>query len=652
MPGSTSEYLPLIVLLPLLGAMINGLMGKHLPKGVVTFTALAAVFGSFFISCLAVADLAIWAEHVHDQPEVYPALHATVWTWIDSGWLTVTLSFLLDPLSAVMLLVVTGVGSLIHVFSVGYMGSDKAYWRYFAYLNLFMFAMLLLILGDNALVLFVGWEGVGLCSYLLIGFWYDDMHKAAAGQKAFIVNRIGDFCFLLGLFLLLYYTQGDLDFLRLREVVGEGGALQDEGTITLICLLFFAGAAGKSAQIPLYVWLPDAMAGPTPVSALIHAATMVTAGVYMMCRLSFLFAAAPSALAIIALVGGATALLSATIALVQNDIKKVLAYSTVSQLGFMVLGVGVGAFVAAIFHLMTHAFFKACLFLGSGSVIHALHHEQDIRQMGGLKERLPVTRWTFLASCIAIAGIPPLAGFWSKDEILFVAFTSQHPGVAPILYKIAWAMGMLAALGTAFYMFRLYYLTFEGEYRGDPHVLDDAHEESVMVWPLRILGILAIGGGLVGTPWAHVFGTWLEPSLAGGMEWFHYSHDHGLEYTLMGVSAAIAVAGWFIARKVYLVPHERLPVAPVGAAWHRTLMNKWYVDELYEALITGPLRHLAGILHRVADVRLIDGLAVVGTARAIKAFGDLARRVQTGDVQTYATLVAVGTAILLAFFVE
>jgi NADH-quinone oxidoreductase subunit L len=643
-----SALLPIIVLLPLLGAVINGFFGKRLSKSTVTWIAMGAVVGSFALSVFAVIQL---VDLRAAQPE-NAQLTATVWSWISTDMLHVDVSFLLDPLSAVMLLIVTGVGSLIHVFSVGYMKEDDAYWRYFSYLNLFMFSMLVLILGKNLLVLFVGWEGVGLCSYLLIGFWFDDMAKAEAGQKAFVTNRIGDFGFLLGLFILLYYTHGNPDFAAVASLVGPEGALQDPTTITAICLLFFVGACGKSAQIPLHVWLPDAMAGPTPVSALIHAATMVTAGVYMMVRMNFLFASSATAMTVIAIIGAVTALFAASIALVQNDIKKVLAYSTVSQLGFMVLAVGVGGFVAAIFHLMTHAFFKACLFLGSGSVIHAMHHEQDIRKMGNLAEKLPVTAKTFFVSCLAIAGIPFLSGFFSKDEILFTAFTASHDGAAPM--RIAFALGLVAALMTAFYMFRLYYLTFAGSYRGDAHTWEHAHEERVMNFPLIVLAILAAVGGLLGVPEGlgfhtipHVLGEWLEPVVARGQSHFTYSHDHALEYLLMGVSVAVGVTGWLVARRLYKRPAAELPVAPVEARWHKVLMNKWYVDECYDAVLIRPLRRLAAFLYETVDAKGIDGLGVHGVARSLGWVGDRLRAFQNGDVQAYVTAVVVGLAAFL-----
>ncbi len=649
--SAPTELLALIVLLPLLGALVNGIAGSRLPKSLVTLVATGSILGAFLLSLGAVSELVELRARSGDDGAM---LVTNLWSWIESGTLTVSASFMLDPLSAVMLLIVTGVGFLIHVFSVGYMHSDKAYWRYFSYLNLFMFSMLLLILGKNILVLFVGWEGVGLCSYLLIGFWYDDMPKAIAGQKAFVTNRIGDFLFLLGIFVLLFFSGGDLDFVRLRDVVGPNGALQDPLTITIISLLLFGGAVGKSAQFPLYVWLPDAMAGPTPVSALIHAATMVTAGVYMMCRLSFLFASSTTAMTVIALVGAGTALFAATIALVQNDIKKVLAYSTVSQLGFMVLAVGVGGFTGAIFHVMTHAFFKACLFLGSGSVIHAMHHEQDIRQMGALRKKLPVTAGTFFVSCLAIAGaFPFISGFVSKDEILFTAFTASHQGNSPML--IAYGLAAAAALCTAFYMFRLYYLTFEGEFRGDHHTYDHAHEEPVMTFPLIVLALLAATAGLIGLPEVthapHLLGQWLHPIFATAMSHYEYSENHSLEWVLMGVALTLALIGVFAARSMYKRPTASLPPAPTDAAWYRLLMDKWRIDELYDATVLTPLRRLAGVLHTQADVKLIDGLFVRGTAKVIGRVGDGLRLLQNGDVQTYVTAVVVGLAFLFIFVV-
>ncbi len=670
-----SAILPWIVVLPAIGAFINGLFGHSMPKRLVTTIAVGAPVLAFLLALLVLAELlgiptevgALAGDH-----EAYRAVTAHVWSWIQSDTLHVSVDFMVDPLSAIMLLVVSGVGSLIHIFSIGYMWDDKAYWRYFAFLNLFMFSMFLLILGQNLLILFVGWEGVGLCSYLLIGFWFTDAQKAAAGQKAFVVNRIGDFGFLLGIFILLFYSQGDLDFLRLPAVFGAGGVLNPhepgltaavahnrELTVTLIGLLFFVGATGKSAQIPLYVWLPDAMAGPTPVSALIHAATMVTAGVYMMARLNFLYVLSPTAMTVIATVGGATALFAATMALVQYDIKKVLAYSTVSQLGYMVLAIGVGSFVGAIFHLMTHAFFKACLFLDSGSVIHGLHHEQDIRKMGGLKKKFPITARTFYISTLAISGIPLFSGFFSKDEILFTAATSSQNGAPP--HTIPYILGALAALLTAFYMFRLYYLTFEGEYRGDAHTWEHAHEERVMTTPLIVLGFLAAFGGLLGLPIAvgHALGFehwnilegFLAPVFSAAEHVFHYNHELGTEILYMGISVAIALLGWGVARSMYKRPNEKLPVAPVDAVWFKVLYNKWYVDEIYDALVVRPFAKLSDLAYRGIDRAIIDKGLVHGVAKLADVAGAGLRQLQTGDVQAYVTAVVVGLAVLLAYAV-
>ncbi len=658
LPGvaHVSTLLPWIIFLPLLGATLNGVFGARFSRPTVTFFGIGSVLTAFLLSASEVMRLA-------DLPD-QDFLVANLWQWFTSGTLNIELAFMIDHLSAVMLLIVTGVGTLIHVFSTAYMREDKAYWKFFAYLNLFMFSMLLLILGKNLLVLFVGWEGVGLCSYLLIGFWYTDMEKAEAGQKAFVANRVGDLAFLIGAFLLLFYANGNLDFMGpdgvsggIRAAVEHLVGAQDAGggaTLTLIAVLFFVAATGKSAQMPLYVWLPDAMAGPTPVSALIHAATMVTAGVYMICRMSYLFAAAPDAMAVVAFVGGLTALFAATIALVQNDIKKVLAYSTVSQIGFMVLAAGSGAWVAAVFHLMTHAFFKACLFLGSGSVIHAMHHEQDIRQMGNLRKKLPITAGTFFVSCLAIAGVPFFSGFFSKDEILFNALTTtvgsgQHAG----LQTVAGILGFLAAACTAFYMFRLYYLTFEGEYRGDAHTWDHAHEEGAMTFPLIVLGFLAAFAGFLGIPHlihgAHLLDAWLHPVFAGTVGITPLDHHHALvpELTVIGISTLIGLTGMLIARRVYKRPAAELPRAPVEAGWHRLLTNKYYVDELYHAVFIRGIRALAKFFHEIFDVRFVDGLFVRGTAHLVGAIGGLLRKLQTGDVQAYVAVFMVGLAAAL-----
>ncbi len=511
------QYYPLavIVALPFVGVLLNGLLldwiGRALGKKahelltsrmVVGTIGVLAIASAFFVALHAVfSHLPLMKGHGHESA---PWLSYTLWNWMKVGGISIDLKFLLDPLSAVMLLVVTGVSSVIHLYSVGYMGHDPAHRKYFTFLNLFVFFMILLVLGDNLAVMFIGWEGVGLCSYLLIGFWYEDKAKAQAGKKAFVVNRIGDFGFILGIFMIGTAT-GHLDFAGIRENAGmlTTGEVLGISTITLTCLLLFLGATGKSAQIPLYVWLPDAMAGPTPVSALIHAATMVTAGVYMIARLNFLYVLSPPALAVVALVGAGTAVFAAAIGFAQNDIKKVLAYSTVSQLGYMFMAVGVGAFTAGIFHLMTHAFFKACLFLGAGSVIHALHERQDIQEMGGLRKKLPHTHWTFLVSVLAIAGAPLFSGFFSKDEILWRAFSAQF-AYAPWVPKTVWVLGVLGAGMTAFYMFRLYFLTFAGKFRGAAELQEKIHESpKVMTVPLMILGSLAVIGGWVGAP--HVF---------------------------------------------------------------------------------------------------------------------------------------------------
>jgi NADH-quinone oxidoreductase subunit L len=501
-----SDYIFLIPLFPLVGVLINGLLLGRLPRPVVSFVACSTVGLSF------VTSLLLFFELVGMEP-AHRILQQTLFTWIPSASFNANVAFLLDPLSAVMILVVTGVGFLIHVYSTGYMHHDPCFGRYFTYLNLFTFSMLMLVLADNFLLMFVGWEGVGLCSYLLIGFWFEKKSAADAGKKAFIVNRIGDFGFLLGMFVI-FWNIGSLDFLTVAEkapaIFVAGG-----GLITAACLLLFVGAIGKSAQIPLYVWLPDAMEGPTPVSALIHAATMVTAGVYMVARSSALYMLAPDALLVVAIIGAGTAFFAATIGLAQNDIKRVLAYSTVSQLGYMFLACGVAAFTAGIFHLVTHAFFKALLFLGAGSVIHAMSDQQDMRRMGGLKKYLPVTFGTMLIATLAISGIPGMSGFFSKDEILWKSFSSDHGHWA------LWVIGVATAGLTAFYMFRLIYLTFYGKERMDDHTRGHIHESPrSMTVPLMILAVLSVVGGFVGVP--HVFfgatnyfERWLEPVIAG-----------------------------------------------------------------------------------------------------------------------------------------
>src|SRR5687768_17204389 len=533
----------LIPITPFAGFLLNGLFGKRAGKGFVTAVALAASLGAALLGTVAVFEYTAQYEHGQRHVDV-------VYQWFSSGGIGTDIAFQLDPLSVVMLMVVTWIGFLIHVYSVGYMHHEEGYWRYFAYLNLFLAAMLILILGSSYLFLFVGWEGVGLCSYLLIGFYYQTDYAPPAGKKAFIVNRIGDFGFLIAMFLMFAYL-GGVDFAVVQDTAAKGGV--NPAILTAICLLMFVGAAGKSAQIPLYVWLPDAMAGPTPVSALIHAATMVTAGVYMIVRSNVLYRLSPDAMMIVAIIGGLTALFAATIGLRQFDIKKVLAYSTVSQLGFMFIAVGVGAFSAGIFHLVTHAFFKACLFLGSGSVIHAMSGEQDIRNMGGLKSKIRQTYLTFAIATYAIAGLPLAAGFFSKDEILVSAWSTPY---FPAIGKFVWLLGTLAAFCTAFYMYRLVYLTFHGDFRGTHEQEHHLHESpATMTIPLWILAVLSIFGGLLSLPHAIWHGwslhSWLHPiipALDGVRDIeLHFS----TELMIAAVSTAIAIVGWLAARNLY-----------------------------------------------------------------------------------------------------
>jgi NADH-quinone oxidoreductase subunit L len=677
-PTPTS-YVALIPLLPLAGAAVLGLLGapleKRFGKRPIGWLACATVGASFLLAVVAFVQL------LGMTPEARGAgLVADLFPWIHVGTLRVDVAFAVDPLSAVMILVVTGIGGLIHLYATGYMHDDPAFWRFFAYLNLFTFAMLTLVLGDNLLLLFVGWEGVGFCSWALISFWHKDPANARAGNKAFIVNRVGDFGFVLGIFLLFWtldaHGHGTLLFRELRAAAPTlaGERLWGVGVPTLVTLLLFVGATGKSAQIPLYVWLPDAMAGPTPVSALIHAATMVTAGIYMIGRLSFLFTMAPATLWVVACVGAATALLAATIAVAQNDIKKVLAYSTVSQLGYMFLAMGVGAYGAGIFHLMTHAFFKACLFLGSGSVIHAMGGEQDMRKMGGLWAKLPATGKTFLIATLAITGCPFLAGFFSKDAILWAAYASPHGHVG------LWALGTAVAGLTAFYMFRQVFMVFFGECRADPHVQHHLHESpAVMTIPLWVLAAGSIVAGYLGVPHAlggpvgipHLFERWLEPVTgpqvlaetagAGGGE-------VGVELALMAVSVAVAAGGVLLAWLLYVRrrPDPVVFSAALGGVPYRLVLNKWYVDELYQAVFVRGTLALAA-LTAWFDRWVIDGLvngaaaAVRGVSAAAGLFdrwvvdgavnvvadgtyvvGRRLRRLQTGAVTTYVYVIVLG----------
>ncbi len=639
----TQDFLtPYALALPLAGFLFNGLLGRKIRSELVAAAAgCAAVGAGFVIACVNFFTLL-------GLPEGSRTLSITLFPWITAGGLHADAALQVDQLSVVMMLIVTGVGFLIHVYSAGYMHGDPGFRRFFAYLNLFIFSMLTLILADNFLLMFLGWEGVGLCSYLLIGFWYDrNFEKGTTGdaaKKAFIVNRIGDLGFLTGMFLI-YTTFGSLRF----QTVFTQAATMTAGTpvMLLITLALFLGATGKSAQIPLFVWLPDAMAGPTPVSALIHAATMVTAGVYMVARCSVLYALAPVSMGVVAAVGAGTALFAATIGLVQNDIKKVLAYSTISQLGYMFLALGVGAFSAGIFHVMTHAFFKALLFLGSGAVIHAMHDEQDIRKMGGLAGSLPVTYRTFLVGTIAIAGIPPLAGFFSKDAITWEAFSRGS--------WVLWLAGFAGAGLTALYMFRLVSLTFLGEKRWEKGV--HPHEAPLsMTIPLVVLALLSAVGGFAGIPQSlggsNAFGHWLEPVFAPALEKLGPAPAQGeiTEYVLMGLSVAVALAGWYLARLWYVkrteIPGTLVRKLP-GA--YGVLLNKYYVDEFYEGAVVKPvLGGSESLLWKGLDVRVIDGI-VNGVARALGAAGRGLRLIQTGVVQNYVLVFLAGVVLIVGW---
>jgi NADH-quinone oxidoreductase subunit L len=635
----------LIPILPLAGAAINGFLGKKSSRRAVTTVAL------FF--CGAAFAMALWVAVRFSSLELpYQEFLAH---WIRSGGFTADFAFYLDQLSLVMLLVVTGVGFLIHIYSVGYMLDDPGYYRFFSYLNLFMFFMLTLVLANNYLLMFIGWEGVGLASYLLIGFWFTKDAAASAGKKAFIVNRIGDFGFLIGLFLLIKHF-GSLNFAQVFTAVGDlpAGA-ETETLLTAIGILLMVGAAGKSAQIPLYVWLPDAMEGPTPVSALIHAATMVTAGVYMVSRSHVIFERAPSALTVVAIIGTLTALFAATIGIAQTDIKKVLAYSTISQLGYMFMACGVGAFSAGIFHLMTHAFFKGLLFLAAGSVIHACGGEQDMRKMGGLRSFIPWTFLTMSIATLAIAGIPPLAGFWSKDEILWQAYSSPHGS------WVLWLIGVITAFLTSFYMFRLWYMTFFGDYRGaqvdahghvshshDQHGHGLPHESPpVMLVPLMILAVLSLVGGFVG--WGNHFEHFLAP-VFGVTE--SETASRSTELLLMGISVAIAVAGWLLAHVLYYQRPE-LPekVATALNGLYEAVVNKYYVDELYAALFVKPLIDgTTRILWQGVDRRFIDD-TVNDAADGARHVSDEVRHMQSGNLRSYAGWITAGSAAVIAYMI-
>ncbi len=670
----------LIPLFPLAGAALMLFIGRRLPNAAVNVVCVGSVF---LAMCYAFG--AIW--QLVSRPATERLVSYSLFDWVPAGIMHtnsgrvmdfhVPWGVLMDPLTAVMLLVVTGVGFLIHVYSTGYMAHEGGYYRFFGYLNLFMFSMLTLVLANNLLLLFVGWEGVGLCSYLLIGFYFLRKSASDAGKKAFIVNRIGDAGFLLGLFLMLG-TLGTIQFTEIGPAIVAGHFVMGDATLTAIALLLFVGATGKSAQLPLYVWLPDAMEGPTPVSALIHAATMVTAGVYMIARTNAVFSMAPKALAVVAVVGGVTSIFAATMGLVQNDIKRVLAYSTVSQLGYMFLACGVGAFTAGVFHLMTHAFFKALLFLGSGSVIHSLSGEQDMRKMGGLWGKIPTTAKTFVVASIAISGIPPLAGFFSKDAILGHTFEYN---------KILWLIGFITAGMTAFYMFRLVNMTFFGQSRVDHEVEHHIHESpSSMTVPLTILAVLATIGGWVGWPeslgGSDRFSKFLEPVMAkhaeegGEAAAAHAASGISMEYLLMLLSVLIACGGIWLAYRWYIQrPEVPEKIAAASPFLYRLLYNKYYVDQLYDAMFVNRVKDLALTLGAF-DVNIINGLGVDGSgwvtritssisglwdswivdglvnlaARIVWLFSWPVRMLQTGRVSRYALFMLLGVLIFLGYY--
>ena len=630
--GNVLQMVWLIPLLPLLGFLINGLGRKLLSKSAAGIIGSGTVFVSFLISVL------VFKELINGNVPK-GAIH--YFDFINITALKIGFDFQVDQLSSIFLLIITGVGFLIHVYSTAYMHEEesKDYAKYFAFLNLFVFSMLLLVMGANYVIMFIGWEGVGLCSYLLIGYWFKNTNYNIAAKKAFIMNRIGDLGFLLAVFWLVAKA-GSVDFHTVFASVSKLSVTD----ITGITLLLFVGAMGKSAQIPLYTWLPDAMAGPTPVSALIHAATMVTAGIYMIARSNILYTMAPVSQTVVAVVGLATAILAATIALKQNDIKKVLAYSTVSQLGYMFLGLGVGAYTGAVFHVMTHAFFKALLFLGAGSVIHAMSGEQDIRNMGGLKKYMSITHITFLLACLAIAGMPPFSGFFSKDEILAGAF-AKNP-----LY---WGVGVAGAMMTAFYMFRLYAMTFLGKFRGTQEREHHLHESpKAITIPLSILALLSVVGGLVGVPEIFMHGghrleAFLAPVFAQSSAiTVKHEMNHSTEYMLMGISVAVALAALLYAWARFS-KYQKTDKLETGLG--KVLENKWYVDELYDAIIVRPVQSIARYFNSVVEKNGIDGF-VNGVGKAVNYGSRQIRLLQTGQVGTYVLMMVLG--ILILFIIQ
>lgn len=624
-----NKLIYLIPLFPLVGFLINGLMRNSLSKTLTGIIGSGAILVSFIISLVLFFNV-----KTNGAIPVNP-----LFTFIKTTGLQIDFAFQVDQLSSLFLLIITGVGFLIHVYSTAYMHEENNanFARYFAYLNLFVFSMLLLVLGANFVIMFIGWEGVGLCSYLLIGYWFKNLNYTYAAKKAFVMNRIGDLGFLLAVFWLI----NKLGTVSYSEVFTAANLAKLSATdITAITMLLFVGAMGKSAQIPLYTWLPDAMAGPTPVSALIHAATMVTAGIYMIARSNVLFSLSEFTMHFIAIIGLATALFSATIAIKQNDIKKVLAYSTVSQLGYMFLGLGVGAYTGAVFHVMTHAFFKALLFLGAGSVIHAMHHEQDIRKMGGLKKYLPTTHWTFLAGCIAISGIPPFSGFFSKDEILAAAYAHN---------KLYWVLGVAGACMTAFYMFRLYATTFLGKFRGTHEQEHHLHESpKSMTLPLIVLAILSVIGGFVGVPEIlgghHELHHFLSPVLVS--EQAHHI-EHSTEYMLMAISVGLAAILIFFAINKF----SKKPEIEDAQGFGKVLENKWYVDELYDTIIVKPLMSFSNFLKNVVEKSGIDG-AVNGVGKFVQYSSRQLRLVQSGQVGNYILMMIAAFVIIIFIWIN
>lgn len=635
-----NKYYWLIPILPLLGSAFNGILGKRAGKGAVTLVGLGTVLGSLLLASSAFLAMKALPDH---------RLVLNYGEWMATGSLSVPFGFVIDTLSGTMMLVVAGIGFLIHVYSVGYMHDDEGYGRFFSYMNLFVFFMLTLVLGSSLPLMFVGWEGVGLCSYLLIGYYYETDFAPDAGLKAFLTNRVGDLGVAIGM-LVLFAAFGTL---TVGDILTKAGHMAPEagfGILTFATLMLFVGATGKSAQLPLYLWLPDAMAGPTPVSALIHAATMVTSGIYMICRLAPVYTLAPISMDVVAWVGAATALFAATIGLVQRDIKKVLAYSTVSQLGYMFLGLGASGFAAGFFHVFTHAWFKALLFLGAGSVIHAMHHEQDLFKMGGLKSKMPLTFWTMLAATLAIIGFPGTSGFASKDEILYLAYLKS-----PAL----WAVGVVAACCTAFYMLRLFTLAFLGEPR-DHHAYDHAHESpATMTLPLVVLAVGSVLAVWLG--WPKAFGgdfrieEWLAPAVTYGQ--LHAAHgEHGSAQLAMVLASVSTVLGLGFAWFGYATYRNGLAVAEARAAKfpliHKVLLNKYYVDEGVELVLLGPIRWFGNLLWKLFDVIIIDGVGVNLPGALARVFGDFTALFQTGRVRNYALSMALGAAVLLYVFLK